>query len=103
MENLIGICSRDTGWRIAKKAGESKKTALLFNAVLPDEDVQGHETAAFEKLAGQFEFYYYNDEPILTHKYGTGSWVFQTAKGRDSGYWREQIWLFENQPKKNKE
>jgi len=97
MENLIGICSRDTGWRIAKKAGESKKTSLLFNAVLPDEDVPGHETAAFGKLAGQFELYYYLNEAVLTHKYSTLSPIWRTAGGEDLQFWRECIRQFQNE------
>jgi len=96
MENLIGICSRDTGWRIAKKAGESKKTALLFNAVLPDENIPGHQTAAFEKLAGQFELYYYHNEPILTHKYSTSSRIWRTDKGADTDFWLQCIEYFKD-------
>jgi hypothetical protein len=102
LEKIIGVCSPDTGNRIARKAKKEKIKAVLFRAVLPDE-FKSQESEALKNLAVDFELYYLDDEPILTHKYGTGSWVFRTARGRDSSYWRKLIQIFESQRQKTRE
>jgi hypothetical protein len=96
LERLIGVCSPDTGCRIARKAKRDRIKTVLFQAVLPDELPAG-ASEALRNIAAEFELYCLGNEPILTHKYGTGSWVFRTAKGHDSSYWREQIQIYEKQ------
>ena len=102
LEKIIGVCSPDTGCRIARRAKKNKIKAILFQAVLPDE-LPENESETLKNISAEFELYYLNDEPILTHKYGTGSWVYRTAKGHDSSYWRRQIRSFEEEQQKNKE
>jgi hypothetical protein len=97
LESLIGVCSRDTGYRIAKKAKRNHTKAVLFKAVLPDDTVAGSEAEVFKQLAGEFELYYYRNEPILTHKYSTGSRVWRTSKGADTNFWRQCIERFQNE------
>jgi len=97
LEDVIGVCSHDTGWRIADKAKKKDVTSLLLKAVLPDEAVAGSGTTVFKRLAGSFELYYYQNKPFLTHKYSTCSRVWKTAKGSDTGFWRQCIERFQNE------
>ena len=96
LEKVIGACSPDTGNRIARRAKQEKIKSILFQALLPDE-LAKDAGEALKNIAAEFELYSFDGEPILTHKYGTGSWVFRTSKGHDSDYWRKQIQLFEQQ------
>lgn len=96
LEGIIGVCSHDTGWRIADKARQKHIRSVVFQAVLPDDTVTGSQTDAFRQLAGEFELYYCENEPILTHKYSTASRVWRTGKGGDLDFWRECIKQFEN-------
>jgi hypothetical protein len=91
LEKLTGVCSKDTGWKIAEKARKYHFKSVLFKAVSPHEVVPESKSDSFKTLAGQFELYYYNNEPILTHKYSTGSAVWKTEKGSDINFWRQCI------------
>ncbi len=90
-EKLIGVCSNDTGCRIAKIAKKNKLKAILFKAVLPDDEIIKDESDSFINLAEQFELYCYNKEPILTHRYGSASKIWRTEKGKDTLLWRKCI------------
>lgn len=98
MENIFGVFSQDTGWRIARKARAKKHKSVLFKAVLPCEMELCCEKniTAFQELAGQYELYYYNDKPMLTHMYSTAVKSWRTSHSGDSDYWRECIELFQN-------
>jgi hypothetical protein len=91
LEKIIGICSKDTGWRIAKKARENNIKAEVFKATLSSEIVKGSETIIFRQLASEFELYCYENEPILTHKYSSCSLLWRTKRSRDSELWLELI------------
>ncbi len=97
LERLIGVCSHDTGCRIAKKAKQNNIKSVLFMSVLPDDKVAGSETAAFKQLAGEFELYYYNNEPIATHKYSTRSRVWRTSGAGDTDFWHQCIEQFQSE------
>jgi hypothetical protein len=98
LEKMIGVCSQDTGYKIARQAKENNVKATLFRAVLPDEKLNATSgTDAFKQLAGQFELYCYDNEPILTHKYSTSSRIWRTDKSGDNDYWKECIGLLENE------
>ncbi|MFC1675664.1 hypothetical protein ACFL3G_01215 [Planctomycetota bacterium] len=87
LEKIIGICSRDTGWRIAKKARENKIKGEVFKATLPSEKIEGDETGILNQFASEFEVYCYENEPILTHKYSTCSRLWRTERSRETDYW----------------
>jgi hypothetical protein len=97
-EKIVGVCSPDTGSRIALKAKKEKIKACLFLAALPDE-LPAEQNESLKNIAADFELYYYNNQPVMTHRYGTCSWVFRTARGDDKDYWRGLIRLFEKQTK----
>lgn len=90
LEKLIGVCSRDTGWRIAKKASQTKTKTILFSPkIIPSQNFKENNPASV--LAKYFELYCYNSEQILTHKYSTNSKVFKTEKSGDSQLWLDCI------------
>lgn len=97
LEPVIGLCSRDTGWRIAQQAVQNNIQAMLFEAVMPDDEAAEHQTPAFTNLAAEFELHYYNGRPILTHKYSTGSIIWRTAKGHNLDFWRQCLQEFETE------
>lgn len=101
-EKLIGVCSNDTGCRIAKKAKRNNLKAILFKAVLPDDKTITDKGDALIKLAEQFELYCYDNEPILTHMYGTASRIWKTPKGQDSNFWKQLIPKAETETSLNK-
>jgi hypothetical protein len=98
LEKIVGVCSPDTGNRIARKAKKEKIQACLFRAVLPDE-LEAGQSETLKNIAADFELYCRQGRVILTHRYGTGSWVFRTDRGDDKNYWRELIQIFEKQQK----
>ena len=102
LERAIGVCSPDTGWRIAKNAKQKHTGAILLEAVSPGDKVKGSGTTAFRDLAGEFELYYYRNEPILTHRYGTCSYVWRTPQGANTEFWRTCIQSFQNEIAKDK-
>ena len=95
LEKIVGVCSPDTGSRIARKAKKEKIKAVLFRAVIPDEFEAG-QSEALKNIAADFELYCYEGRAILTHRYSTGSWVFRTPRGYNKEYWREQIRIYES-------
>ncbi len=97
-ERCLGIVSRDTGWRIACQTRAGDLHSVLFDCVPPDQTNLAPPGAeqAFEELAREYELYYYDKEPILTHKYGTGNLPWRTSRGGDETYWRQCIQAFEN-------
>lgn len=96
-EKHLGVFSRDTGWRIAEEARNKGTKSILFHNILPDETdlAPVGDKEVFDSLVREYELYYYDDEPMLTHKYGTGGLPWRTARGGDEKYWRQCIETFE--------
>ncbi|MFA5252879.1 MAG: hypothetical protein WC454_09895 [Phycisphaerae bacterium] len=96
IEKIVGICSRDTGWRRAQKAKKSKiKTIIFETKVLPSEEFKPDDP--YSNMAKYFELYCYQNEPVLAHKSSTNSPVFKTDKSNDEDMWRECIERIERQ------
>jgi len=92
-EKILGVFAPDTGWRIAEKAKKQGLQSILFKAMLPQNvnstpDAKGR---ALIDLASQYELFFYDDEPVLTHKYGSSNWPWKTKFGHDENFWRECI------------
>lgn len=90
LEKIVGVCSRDTGWRIAKIAEKHKVKSITFDAVTNGETLI-HKNEALAAIAREYELYCYENEPILTHKYSTCSILWKTKKSDDKDYWDECI------------
>lgn len=97
LERLIGVCSHDTGCRIAEHATRNNIRSILFTAVLPDDTVSGNKADAFKELAQEFELYYYQNEPVLTHKYSSCNKVWRTDRGSDTNLWHECVERFQSE------
>ncbi|MBN2457192.1 MAG: hypothetical protein JXB29_11770 [Sedimentisphaerales bacterium] len=97
LENVVGICSHDTGYKIAELAQKGHLKAALFKAVSPDDNVSGSTFNCFRELASQFELYYYENEPILTHKYSTASRIWRTSRGSDTDFWQQCVEKFQKE------
>lgn len=96
IEKIIGLCSRDTGWRRAQKAEKLKiKTIIFETKVVSSEEFKPND--CYSSLAKYFELYYYQNEPILAHKASTNSPVFETDKSSDKNLWDECIEQIEKQ------
>lgn len=96
IEKIIGLCSRDTGWRRAQKAEKlATKTIIFETKVVPSEEFTPNDY--YSTLAKYFELYYYRNEPILAHKASTNSPVFITDKANDEGVWEKCIEQIERQ------
>ncbi|MDD5064776.1 MAG: hypothetical protein PHQ35_08485 [Phycisphaerae bacterium] len=96
IEKIVGLCSRDTGWRRAQKAKKSKVKTIIFEAkVVPSEEFKPDDP--YSNMAKYFELYYYQNEPILAHKASTNSPVFKTDKSSDKDMWEKCIAQIEKQ------
>lgn len=95
-EKYIGVCSRDTGWRIAQKAQKQNIKTILFEPrIMASKDFKPDDP--YSALAKYFELYCYNGEPILTHKYSTNSAVFKTPGSNDTELWKKCVEQVEKQ------
>ncbi len=92
-EKKLGIFAPDTGWLIAAEARRRDLRSVLFTAVEQNETRLAPPSTAsdWQLLAGHYELYYYNNKPVVTHKYGTGGWPWKTKHGPDEAVWRRCI------------
>ena len=93
LEKVIGICSKDTGWKIARNASKNNLKSITFNAALRSTIPKD---SSFYEIAKEFELYYYNNEPVAAHKYSTSSILWKTGKGKSNDYWCKCIERFQN-------
>jgi len=92
-EKILGIFAPDTGWRIAEKARQKNLHSVLFKDMLPQDVCRKSDSAdrAIADLASHYELFFYGEEPVLTHKYGSAKWLWKTKHGKDENFWRECI------------
>lgn len=93
MEKKLGVFSQDTGWRIAHEARGKKLKSILFNSVLPEQIKYLNEKAQKPSavMASEYELFAFNNELMLTHKYGTIGAPWRTEHGHDEKLWRKLI------------
>jgi hypothetical protein len=95
-ENIIGLCSRDTGFRRAQKAEKAGTKTIIFQPrIVSSKEFQPDDQ--YSVIAKYFELYCFQNEPILTHKYSTNSLVFKTGKSDDGDLWKQCIEQIEKQ------
>jgi hypothetical protein len=96
IEKIVGLCSRDTGWRRAQKAKKSEiKTITFETKIVPSKEFKPDDP--YSNMAKYFELYYYQNEPILAHKSSTNSPVFKPDKSNNEDLWKECIEQIEKQ------
>lgn len=93
MEDYVPLCTLDTGFLLSQQEGLK---ISLFEAVYPDKvptesEYGKSKLETSRNLARYFEFYWFNDEPILTHQYGSQNFLLKTVKGNDKSYWQTLI------------
>lgn len=94
-EYIIGVCSHDTGYKIAKKAEKNNFSSIVFEVYIPDKIFKRSRPLSVVNLAEHFELYHYDGMPILTHRYSTCSKIWQTPKGDDHEFWIKNIEQYE--------
>ncbi len=90
LEKITGITSPDTGNKIIEFFRKERYIAFNFEAPYSKNlELSGHATKSI--LAKEFEYYTYNDKPIMTHMYGSGVFHWKTKRGSDIEYWKSLI------------
>jgi lipid-A-disaccharide synthase-like uncharacterized protein len=97
LEKRFGMVGPDTGYRWCNAADREGLSRIMFEVVAAHHPDYAERIGlpGFQELADQWELFYYGDEPILTHKYGTQSRMWRTPAATRVDYWYEQIALFE--------
>jgi hypothetical protein len=95
-EKLIGVCSRDTGWRRSQKAQKNQIKTIIFQPRIVSSN-EFKPDAPYSMIAKYSELYCYDNKPILTHKYSTNSLVFKTGKSDDQDLWKKCVEQIEKQ------
>lgn len=92
-ERVLGVFTLDTGWRLAHEAHGKKIPTILFDAVMPHQTDLAPRNAqtAFWGLASEYELFYLDRFPMLTHKYSSGAGPWRTERGDDESFWCECI------------
>ena len=94
IESIFPICSLDTGSAIALNAYKLNIKPILFTAIYPNnidkiQNISKSETIS--NLAAFYELYVYNNELLLSHRYGSQNFLLKTAKGKDTTYWHSLL------------
>ena len=91
LERNFGITSPDTGKDIIEAIREQSFKPVNFKAYYGN-DLETPISSSFQfEMAKEFELYFHNKDPFLTHMYGSGVFHWKTAKGSDIQYWRGLI------------
>ena len=98
MENIFGVFSQDTGWRIAREANQKGLQSILFDTVFePEKQLKNYMALeAIKNIANDYELYSYDGQIAVTHKYGTGVKSWKTKHGSSTNHWLECIEKIEN-------
>ena len=91
MERLFGIVGPDTGYLICQEADRRGVKRIVFEIVAAHHSLYPTLSAAEKELADQWELGVLDNQPILTHKYGSQGRMWATPRARDVDYWYEQI------------
>ena len=90
LENITGITSPDTGKEIIESFRKGGFDSLNFHACYST-DIEDKVQIEQTELAKEYELYFYNDEIMMTHMYGSGVFHWKTEKGDDLEYWKDLI------------
>ena len=90
LEKTLGVTSPDTGNQIIDCFREERYIAINFESKYCDE-LDSNINKAFYILAEEYELYFYDGNPILTHMYGSGVFYWKTRRGADLDFWNKLI------------
>ena len=91
LERLFGITSPDTGKDIIKALRERSFKAINLEAYYSHAlNFQKGNSFQYD-MAREFELYFFDNEPFMTHMYGSGVFHWKTKQGSNKEYWLELI------------
>ena len=90
LEKTLGVTSPDTGNQIIDCFREEGYIAINFESKYCNE-LEPNVIKAFYTLAQEYELYFYDGNPILTHMYGSGVFYWKTKRGADLDFWYKLI------------
>ena len=88
-ENLFGVFSQDTGWKLAEEVRNKNIKTIVFDSVLPQDNIfiSKKPNYAYQSLIREYEVFSYKNKIILTHKYGTAGPLWRTKSGANIKHW----------------
>ena len=99
IENYFGITSPDTGKNIIEGCRDELFKPINFEACYPSKLKNRRASFSQYDMAKEFELYFYEEEPFMTHMYGSGVIHWKTDNGSDKNYWIKLIKEIENEIK----
>ena len=91
LERNFGITSPDTGKDIIEAIGERSFKSINFEAFYGNA-LKPPKASSFQyDMAKEFELYFYNNEPFMTHMYGSGVFHWKTSQSSNKKYWLDLI------------
>ena len=97
LEKTFGITSPDTGKDIIEAIRIKSFKSLNFQAYLGHQLDPKTACVAHYDLTKEFELYYHDDNPFMTHMYGSGVFYWKTKNGSDVHYWKKLIEVVEGE------
>ena len=99
LENYFGITSPDTGKNIIEGCRDELFKSINFEACYPSKLKNKRASFSQYDMAKEFELYFYEGEPFMTHMYGSGVFHWKTDNGSDKNFWIKLIKEIENEIK----
>jgi len=91
LERLFGVTSPDTGKDIIKALRERSFKTTNFEAYYSNA-IKSPKGSSFQyDMAREFELFFYDKKPFMTHMYGSGVFHWKTKQGSNKKYWLELI------------
>lgn len=89
LEQLTGITSPDTGWRLSKTSVQGEAESTIFKTLFSREITE--EDNYLFRLAVNFELFYFNGMPFMTHMYSSGISYYRTDESGNLEAWLSAI------------
>tara|TARA_B100000214_G_scaffold328023_1_gene266906 strand:+ start:380 stop:1273 length:894 start_codon:yes stop_codon:yes gene_type:complete len=91
LESLFGTTSPDTGKDIINSLREKSYKSINFKAFHSNLLKPPKASLSQYRLSKEFELYFYNKDPFMTHMYGSGVFHWKTVKGSNVNFWIDLI------------
>lgn len=93
MERIFGVVGPDTGYLICQAADRASLGRVMFELVAAHHPsyAEWKNVPGFVNLTNTWEVYFFEGEPLLTHKYGTQSKMWRTDGAENAEQWFLEI------------
>ena len=95
LESLTGITAPDTGKGIIDSFRSYHFQSLTFETPYPNDFLLKSQEVYLE-MAREYEIYFHEKAPFLTHMYSSGVFHWKSAKSSDINHWQTLIDQIEN-------